>query len=1154
MMGGMALGLFASSAQALPAAVQAFNHEDCRPDGMARTAGVDAPYCLAYDAEGRELMGGRTRRVIGYFTSWRNGSKGDPAYLVSDIPWERLTHINYAFAHIDDQGAISVGDVSDPNNPATGMEWPGVAGAEMDLTLPYKGHFNLLHQYKQQYPNVKVLISVGGWAETGGYFDAQGNRVNNGGFYTLTVNNDNTINTAAIDSFADSVVAFLRQYPFFDGVDIDYEYPTSMQDAGNPLDWGVANPRRAALMQGYVVLLKTLREKLDAAAAQDGKYYFLTIAAPSSGYLLRGMETYQATQYLDYVNIMSYDLHGAWNKYVGPNAALYDQGNDSELASWNVYNTAAYGGIGYLNTDWAYHYFRGSMPAGRINIGVPFYTRGWKNVTGGTNGLWGEAPGSNCPTGLTSCGDGAVGIDNLWHDVDENGQEIGAGSNPMWHAKNLEAGILPDYLADYGLDPAADPADQLTGVYQRFYDAGLVAPWLWNDAKNVFLSIEDEESLTVKAQYVVDKGIGGIMFWELAGDYAWHPNRNNGQGEYFMGDTLVTLIANAFDNAPPYGNRKNPDPIPAQSLDVSIALENFPIGDNNYPINPEFVITNHSNITLPAGAEVQFDYPTSAPSNMKDWSGVGVQVIASDHTAANNIGGLQGDFHRAAFTLPQDIPPGGSYRFELVYYLPISGPSNFSIAFGGQTYTLGADHYAAYVTGPTPTPTPLPTNTPTPAATSTPLPTATPTPTPAATNTPAPTASPTPGPTPAPTPAHEIVAYFTQWGIYGRQYFVKDIVANGAADKLTVINYAFGHIKDGECVMVTQTGVMDAYADYQKSFTAAQSVDGVADQWNQPLRGNFNQLKKLKAMYPNLKVLISLGGWTWSEGFSDAALTPESRARAAATCIDIYLRGNLPLQDGAGGPAAAFGVFDGIDIDWEYPAMPANDGHVYRPEDTQNFTLLLEEFRRQLDALEQETGREYLLTIAAPAGVDKYEKIELDKIHPYLDWINLMTYDMHGGWESATNHQAPIYHNPNDPSAYPASEYNIDNAVQAYLNAGVPAGKLLVGVPFYGRGWKGVPNVNNGLFQSATGAAPGTWEAGIEDYKVLKTKGYPLFRDDVAKAAWLYNGDEFWSFDDPVVIADKMAYVKALGLRGAMAWSLDGDDGTLMTAIYNGLN
>ena len=178
----------------------------------------------------------------------------------------------------------------------------------------------------------------------------------------------------------------------------------------------------------------------------------LTVAAPSSGYLLRGMETFQVQKYLDYVNIMSYDLHGAWNEYVGPNASLFDDGKDAELAAATCTAATQYGGIGYLNTDWAYHYFRGSMPAGRINIGLPYYTRGFKNVQGGTDGLWGRAPATSCPagSGLTKCGDGAVGIDNLWHDKDDNGKESPAGSNPMWHAKNLEKGIVGDYVTKYG--------------------------------------------------------------------------------------------------------------------------------------------------------------------------------------------------------------------------------------------------------------------------------------------------------------------------------------------------------------------------------------------------------------------------------------------------------------------------------------------------------------------------------------------------------------------------------------------------------------------------------------------------------------------------------------------------------------------------------
>ena len=361
--------------------------QTCRPDGLYQTEGITVPYCTIYDEQGREIMGAdHPRRVIGYFTSWRSGDNPQAAYLVNDIPWEQLTHINYAFVSIGSDGKVNVGDVTDPTNPATGKEWPGV---EIDPTLGFKGHFGALATYKKKY-DVKTLISIGGWAETGGHFAADGSRIADGSFYTMTTNADGSINHAGIEKFANSAVDMMRQYQF-DGLDIDYEYPTSMAGAGNPDDKAFMEPRRAYLWASYQELMKVLRHKLDQASAQDGIHYMLTIAAPSSGYLLRGMEDFDVTKYLDYVNIMSYDLHGAWNDHVGHNAALFDTGKDSELAQWNVYGTAAYGGIGYLNTDWAYHYFRGSMPAGRINIGVPYYTRGWQGVTGGENGLWGRA-------------------------------------------------------------------------------------------------------------------------------------------------------------------------------------------------------------------------------------------------------------------------------------------------------------------------------------------------------------------------------------------------------------------------------------------------------------------------------------------------------------------------------------------------------------------------------------------------------------------------------------------------------------------------------------------------------------------------------------------------------------------------------------------
>ncbi|MFH0245275.1 chitinase C-terminal domain-containing protein [Streptomyces sp. HK10] len=662
------------------------DHTSCRPDGLYATPGVDVPYCTVYDTAGREKMGAdHQRRIIGYFTGWRTGADGTPRYLASDIPWDKVTHINYAFAHVDGGNRLSVGP-DGPGNAATGMTWPGVAGAEMDPALPYKGHFNLLNKFKKQHPEVRTLVSVGGWAETGGYFGPDGERVDSGGFYTMATNADGSVNRAGIDTFADSAVDFIRKYGF-NGVDIDYEYPTTMKDAGNPLDRSVANPRRAGLVKGYAALMKTLREKLDRAGAADGKHYMLTVAAPSSGYLLRGMETFQVQKYLDYVNIMSYDLHGAWNEYVGPNASLYDDGRDGELAQAGVYTTSQYGGIGYLNTDWAYHYFRGSMPAGRINIGLPYYTRGWKNVTGGTDGLWGKAAATECPagSGLTKCGDGAVGIDNLWHDKDTSGKESPAGSNPMWHAKNLEKGIVGDYVDEYGL-PAGT---ELTGTYERRYSETLTAPWLWNERKRVFLSTEDEQSVNAKADYVVDKGIGGTMVWELAGDYGW----NEARGQYETGDTLTTAMYEKFRTAAPYGAQRANTDMPDRALDVDVEFGQFALGDSNYPISPRLRITNNSKATLPGGTEFRFDYATSAPGNAKDQSGFGTTIVDSGHTRTGNTGGLDGDFHRVSLKLPawQTLAPGASVELDFVYYLPVSTPSNWTVSFDGMTYGLAGD-------------------------------------------------------------------------------------------------------------------------------------------------------------------------------------------------------------------------------------------------------------------------------------------------------------------------------------------------------------------------------------------------------------------------------------------------------------------------------
>jgi chitinase len=405
------------------------------------------------------------------------------------------------------------------------------------------------------------------------------------------------------------------------------------------------------------------------------------------------------------------------------------------------------------------------------------------------------------------------------------------------------------------------------------------------------------------------------------------------------------------------------------------------------------------------------------------------------------------------------------------------------------------------------------------------------------------------------TAAKRVVGYFTQWGIYNAQpYSARTMDANGTAARLTHLAYAFGNVRNNKCevgvlkAVNTATGEGgDAYADYSRSFSAAESVDGIADTAGAPLRGNWNQLRKLKKKHPDLKVLISLGGWTLSQGFASAA-RPENRAAFVASCIDAYIKGNLPAFDSAGGAGAAAGVFDGFDIDWEFPA--ACGLSCGSSADTDNFTGLLAEFRRQLDAIRP--GLQ--LTAAVGAGIDKIRVTRPDLYHPYVDAINVMTYDFHGSWDAKTNFHSALFDSPYDPSSGDARYYNSNDAIQAFLDRGVPAAKLNLGMATYGHGWTNVGSSNHGLYQSGI-AASGSAAPGIETYRVLKTLAWPKYADASSKARWIYDGKTFWSFDDPATIADKMAYVQVQGLGGAFLWDFSGDDaqGSLLAAISAGL-
>ncbi|MEV6653020.1 glycoside hydrolase family 18 chitinase [Streptomyces sp. NPDC051219] len=365
------------------------------------------------------------------------------------------------------------------------------------------------------------------------------------------------------------------------------------------------------------------------------------------------------------------------------------------------------------------------------------------------------------------------------------------------------------------------------------------------------------------------------------------------------------------------------------------------------------------------------------------------------------------------------------------------------------------------------------------------------------------------------------LGYFTEWGIYGRNYHVKNLVTSGSAAKITHINYAFGNVQGGKCT------IGDAFADYDKAYTADQSVDGVADTWDQPLRGNFNQLRKLKKQFPNIKVLWSFGGWTWSGGFGQAVQNP---AAFAQSCYDL-------VED----PRWA-DVFDGIDLDWEYPNACGLSCDTSGPASIKNM----------MQAMRAKFGSSNLVTAAITADASSGGKIDAADYAgaaQYIDFYNVMTYDFFGAW-AAQGPTAP--HSPlTSYAGIPQQGFNSDEAIQKLKAKGVPASKLNLGIGFYGRGWTGVTQAAPG--GTATGPAAGTYEQGIEDYKVLKTSCPAT--GTIAGTAYAKCGSNWWSYDTPATIAGKMSYVKNQGLKGAFFWEFSGDtsNGELATAINNGL-
>ena len=363
----------------------------------------------------------------------------------------------------------------------------------------------------------------------------------------------------------------------------------------------------------------------------------------------------------------------------------------------------------------------------------------------------------------------------------------------------------------------------------------------------------------------------------------------------------------------------------------------------------------------------------------------------------------------------------------------------------------------------------------------------------------------------------KIIVYYTEWGIYARNYHVKNVQTSGSASKLTHINYAFGNVVNGQCALG------DTWADFQRPYDAAGSVDGKADPADpNAVKGNFGQLIKLKKMHPGLKVIFSFGGWTWSGGFTQAAANPTAFANS---CFNL-------VKD-----KRWAGLFDGIDIDWEYPNAC---GLGCDSSGSAAFKKLLAALRAKFGGMLVTAA----ITADASAG-GKMDKADYAGAAQFVNWFNVMTYDFFGAW-APTGPTAP--HSPlKSYPGIPIQGFNTDAAITKLKSKGIPSSKLLMGVGFYGRGWSGVTQKQPG--GTATGPAPGTWEQGVEDYKVLKTK-CPS-NGTIAGTAFCFKGGQWWSYDTPTTIASKMGYAKSQGLGGAFFWELSGDttNGELISAI-----
>ncbi|MWC31153.1 glycosyl hydrolase family 18 protein [Paenibacillus sp. MMS18-CY102] len=378
---------------------------------------------------------------------------------------------------------------------------------------------------------------------------------------------------------------------------------------------------------------------------------------------------------------------------------------------------------------------------------------------------------------------------------------------------------------------------------------------------------------------------------------------------------------------------------------------------------------------------------------------------------------------------------------------------------------------------------------------------------------------------------YNIVSYYTLWSASetGRNFKPSEVDVS----QLTHLNFAFADLcwrGFGSGAAACKNDNVPLQKDYV--FDGEMIVgDPTADL---PL---FAEWAAIRDANPHLKLLISVGGWSWSNNFSNMAKTEETR-RAFANSVVEFLRAYK---------------LDGLDIDWEYPVEGGEDDNAHSPEDRENFVLMAQAVREALDAAGSEDGKYYLQTIAASQGDSFVVNANLADSSRYLDFINIMTYDYSGSWEPFAHHNSPLYYDKNHPKDY-APRNNTLGGVMGELNGVVPHYKVQIGVPFYGKGWVGCPA--DGEYQNCESSAPfGTWENGAFDFtdieeNYLNHDGYVKHWNEASKAASLYNPNNgvFLTYNDEASMMYIASLVQSLDLPGVMSWEISGDRNRTLTA------